>query len=71
MPGQNIGYTSNHRLHVFECPDKETVLSRMTLSIKLEMYDVESLITNEFVADNRPIFSESTDELLTYDLQIS
>ena len=63
MPGQNIGYTSNHRLHVFECPDKE--------SIKLEMYDVESVITNEFVADNRPIFSESTDELLTYDLQIS
>ena len=32
------------------------------------MYGVEGVITNEFVADNQPIFSASTEGLLTNDL---
>ena len=38
------------------------------MSIQLEMYGVEGVIVNEFVADNRPIFSASSVELLTNDL---
>ena len=35
---------------------------------ELEMYGVEGVITNEFIADNGPIFSTSTEELLTNNL---
>ena len=45
------------------CPVKNDILPS-----ELEMYGVEEIITNEFVADNRPIFSASTEELLTNDL---
>ena len=38
------------------------------LPSELEMYDVEGVITNEFVADNRLIFYASNEELLTNDL---
>ena len=45
------------------CPVENDILPR-----ELEMDGVEGVITNEFVADNRPIFSASTEELLTNDL---
>ena len=35
------------------------------LPSELEMYDVEGVMANEFVADNRPISSTSNEELLT------
>ena len=46
----------------------ELFYSNDVLSRKLEMYGVEGVITNEFVADNQPIFSASTEGLLTNDL---
>ena len=45
------------------CPVENDILPS-----KLEMYGVEGVITNEFVADNLSIFSASVEELLTNDL---